>query len=176
MNVNATPGCFSFYLPRGIVIKSIFYNVYPNLYALETGGNVQIFSVPQYMRCSSNHLQQVFHMEQKCSCTNLTHLVNKERGYSAKSVLTNGKSSNTIGCRNKRLFAQNDDGCNYKFHLETKPEGMRPYRVKETETCCRIQYSVKGRLYVHTDGGGRGRKRGGGDVFHLKTISVATFM
>jgi hypothetical protein len=67
-------------------------------------------------------------------------------------VSANGKSSSTIGCRNKRLFAQNDASWNYKFHLETTPEGMRPYWVKETETYCGIEYSVKGGLYVHEGG------------------------
>jgi hypothetical protein len=60
-------------------------------------------------------------------------------------VLTNGRSSITIGCRNKRLFAQNDASWNYIFLLETTPEGMRPYWVKETETYCGMEYSVKGR-------------------------------
>ena len=82
-------------------------------------------------------------------------------------MLTNGERGNTIGCRNKRLFAQNDASWNYKFRLETTPEGMRPYWVKETETYSGIEYSVKGRLYVHTVGG---------DVFHLKTVSIGASM
>lgn len=83
-------------------------------------------------------------------------------------MLTNDKSSNTTGCRNKRLFAQNDASWNYKFHFETTPEGMRPYWVKEIETYCGIEYSVKGMLYVYMGGWGV--------VFPLKTESIAKSM
>jgi len=162
--------CLSFCLLIGIVIKSTFSKVYPNVFALEIERNGLTCSVLQYARCTSNHLQQVFHRKQKCSCTNLNHLGNKERGYSDKSVLPNGKSCNTLGCRNKRLLAQNTASWNYKFHLETTPEGMRPCWLKNTEMYCGIKYCVKGRLYVHTGG------RGGERLFHLKTVSIATFM
>ena len=148
--------CFSFCLPVGIIIKSVFCNVYPNVFALEIEGNEQTFSVPQYARCTSNHLQQVFQIKQNCNCTILNYLGNKERGFSDKSVLTNGKSCNTIGCSNKRLLAQNNASWNYKFHFKTTPKGMRSCWVKHTEMYCGIDCSVKGWLCLHTGVGGGG--------------------
>jgi hypothetical protein len=65
------------------------------------------------------------------------------------------KSGFITGCRNKRLFAQYDAGWNYKFDLETTPEGMRTSWLKETETHFGIEYCVRSSGGVHK-GVGRG--------------------